>query len=426
MSPSQISQYCEETSILWVRRDSMALQSDVRLEDLCKIDRRLDAHLDGLQLAGEAAWPIVDSELRWNDSGEAFLAAALSFDIGVPSRINRYLERFSRTDDLVRGYVSGMGWRASEKMQNSTMEFLNSSSDCFRRVGVNVAAILRRDPGSPLAKMLQDSASQPRARALRAVGELGRAELLPQVQQQLASEDTACRVAAAWTVSLRMQDREATKVLRSCVTEEPPPDCDADRRSMLCRRRLRALQLAPRVMQPQDAQAWLHELANSQRFVRHAVVGSGVAGLPTAVPWLIEQMHVPELARVAGEALTMITGVDIAGEGLETEWPLGFHAGPTEDPDDENVEMDPDENLPWPDPEAVARWWHAQRGQFQPGVRYLAGKPITDDWLQQVLRQGYQRQRAAAALELAIRHPGEPLFEVRAPAWRQKQLLGLK
>jgi len=57
-------------------------------------------------------------------------------------------------------------------------------------------------------------------------------------------------------------------------------------------------------------------------------------------------MTIPELARVAGEAFTMITGVDIAYEDLEGAWPEGFVAGPTEDPEDENVAMDPDEDLP--------------------------------------------------------------------------------
>jgi hypothetical protein len=47
------------------------------------------------------------------------------------------------------------------------------------------------------------------------------------------------------------------------------------------------------------------------------------------------------------------------------------------------------------------------------------GKPISIDWLEQVLRIGYQRPRAAAALELAILRPGQPLFEVRAPGFRQ-------
>ena len=85
--------------------------------------------------------------------------------------------------------------------------------------------------------------------------------------------------------------------------------------------------------------------------------------------------------------------------------------------------MDPDDNLPWPDPALIAKWWNAHQGEFQKGARYLLGKPITVDWLQQVLRIGRQRQRAAAALELAMRQPGKPLFEVRAPGFRQKQIL---
>jgi uncharacterized protein (TIGR02270 family) len=132
---------------------------------------------------------------------------------------------------------------------------------------------------------------------------------------------------------------------------------------------------------------------------------------------------IPPLARVAGEAFTMITGIDIAYEDLEGEWPDGFEAGPTEDPEDDNVEMDADENLPWPNPELIQKWWSTHKGEFQNGVRYLLGKPISTEWLQDVLRNGRQRQRAAAALELAIRQPGQPLFEVRAPGFRQQQLL---
>jgi uncharacterized protein (TIGR02270 family) len=136
-------------------------------------------------------------------------------------------------------------------------------------------------------------------------------------------------------------------------------------------------------------------------------------------------METPELARVAGESFTTITGADIAYLDLDGERPEGFESGPTEDPADENVEMDPDENLPWPDPALIQKWWQSNRQRFQAGTRHLIGKPITNDWLKQVLRIGRQRQRAAAALELAMRQPGTPLFEVRAPGFRQKQMLGL-
>jgi uncharacterized protein (TIGR02270 family) len=130
------------------------------------------------------------------------------------------------------------------------------------------------------------------------------------------------------------------------------------------------------------------------------------------------------LARLAGESFTMITGVGLAYRDLERKPPEDFQAGPTEDPKDDNVEMDPDDNLPWPEPKLVATWWQKNQGQFQSGTRYLCGKPMTIEWLKEVLRDGYQRQRIAAALELAIRQPGTPMFNVKAPGFRQIQLLG--
>jgi len=117
--------------------------------------------------------------------------------------------------------------------------------------------------------------------------------------------------------------------------------------------------------------------------------------------------------------------VDIAIEDLDGEKPEGFEAGPTENSGDDNVEMDPDENLPWPGSELIAKWWTQHQAKFQTGARSLLGKPISVDWCQQVLRNGRQRQRAAAALELAIRQPGQPLFNIAAPGFRQMRQLGL-
>ncbi len=85
--------------------------------------------------------------------------------------------------------------------------------------------------------------------------------------------------------------------------------------------------------------------------------------------------------------------------------------------------MDADLNLAWPDPALIQKWWNARQGNFAKGTRYLLGQPITPESLREALKTGYQRQRAAAALELAILKPGGPLFEVRAPGWRQQGML---
>jgi uncharacterized protein (TIGR02270 family) len=119
----------------------------------------------------------------------------------------------------------------------------------------------------------------------------------------------------------------------------------------------------------------------------------------------------------------MITGLDLVDENMEGEWPEGFEAGPTEDPEDENVEMDPDEDLPWPQPEKVRSWWDKRRTEFWDGSRYLCGKPIDEAACRDVLRSGLQRQRRAAALELALMHPNAPLFNTSAPGFRQQRFL---
>jgi hypothetical protein len=40
-----------------------------------------------------------------------------------------------------------------------------------------------------------------------------------------------------------------------------------------------------------------------------------------------------------------------------------------------------------------------------------------------ILKNGFQRQRIAAAYHVCLLNPGTPLFEWRAPAWRQQREL---
>jgi uncharacterized protein (TIGR02270 family) len=240
------------------------------------------------------------------------------------------------------------------------------------------------------------------------VGELGLESLLPAVYRCLADQDDLCRFSAAWSATLLSDDSKALAILGSIAESNLPY-------------RESALQLAIRRMDTPAATAWRDKLAP-----RPAIVAAGASGDPASIPWLMEQMKAPELARVAGEAFTMITGVDIAFDDLDADQPKDFEAGPTENPEDEDVAMDPDEHLPWPEPALIAKCWSRRQSEFQSGVRYLLGKPISVDWCQQVLRTGRQRQRAAAALELAIRGPGQPLFNVAAPGFRQQQILGLR
>jgi len=249
-----------------------------------------------------------------------------------------------------------------------------------------------------------------RARALKAVGELGDASLRSNVESALRDPDAECRFATACSGAL-LGLTTAIPVLREVAESDSA-------------RAVAAAGLALRRMDLSAAQSWQKWLAGDPKRIRLAIIAAGTIGDPALIPWLISLIGQLPLARLAGESFTMITGVDLAYRDLERKPPEDFNAGPTEDPNDENVEMDPDDNLPWPDPALVQKWWDKNRGQFQNGTRYLLGKPMTVEWLKTVLRDGRQRQRAAAALELAIRQPGTPLFNVKMPGFRQIELLG--
>jgi uncharacterized protein (TIGR02270 family) len=407
--PVVLEQHAEAAAFHWLLRDAAVRAPHYSLDDLAQLDTRLGAHIDGLRIAGEAGWAICQEQLGWEEAGEVFVSAVLAFESGHEAHMQAVLELGSTSRKLARGLVSALGWLPYQQAEQHIKQLLTAASPALRRIGIAAYAVHRRDPGRPLTDALSESDPFLRARALRTVGQLRRADLLPLLQNNLTADDVPCRFSAAWSAAL-LGDLRSIPPLQSIAELDIPYKEEAAKMA------LRRMDLA-------TAHGWQQALAQSSDSLRLAVIGAGVIGAPPLIPWLMEQMAIPELARIAGEAFAMITGVDIAYEDLEGEWPEGFEAGPTEDPEDENVDMDLDENLPWPKPDAIHTWWKDHQWQFRPDTRYLLGKPISPDWLRDVLRNGRQRQRAAAALELAMQQPDQPLFEVRAPGFRQQQLL---
>jgi len=187
--------------------------------------------------------------------------------------------------------------------------------------------------------------------------------------------------------------------------------------------RARGFLLSGQAMAPSAAHVVLQDLAKDPTQLRWLIQGAGITGDPTYVPWLIGHMGKNETARLAGEAFSLLTGLDLALLDLERKPPEDFESGPNDDPDDPNVDMDADDGLPWPDQERITKWWAANGSRFQSGTRYFMGAPVTREHCIDVLKNGYQRQRILAAHYLCLLDPGTPLFNTSAPAWRQQRLL---
>lgn len=405
-----IEQHAENVAFCWLLRDRASSGPHYDLNDLVALDDRMDANLDGLRISGDAGWEICRSAMDIGEPGEIFTAGVLAFEGLVPECMDAVLAAVEEANDLQRALISAFGWIDFEAIAVPARRLLDADLAFLKYIGLAAHAVHRRDPGAALAQLMEASDGRVRARALKAAGELGRLDLLPAVRAHLQDEEEKCRFYAAWSATL-LGDTSTMESL-TALAVAPGPFAQ------------RGCNLAVRKMTPGQALQWLRQLGQQTESAHLAVGGCGALGDPAAVPWLLEMMQDPDLARAAGESFSMITGVDLVYEDLEAEPPEGFEAGPSENPEDDDVALDPDEDLPWPEPDSIKAWWVKSGKNFKAGIRYLCGKPISRDHCQQILISGYQRQRNAATLEVVLLKPGLPLFAVRAPGWRQQRLLG--
>jgi len=397
-----VEQHAEEAAFLWKQRDRGVVAPNFRLKDLSRWDERVEAHLDGLRVAGQFGWQLCEKALKEGGAGEVFAAGVLAFGGGDPGRIKAVLKVGVTEPKFQRAMISALGWLPFGSVAPVLQELLKSDLPEVRYVGIGACAVHRHDPDLAIVRALTDADLRLRARALKACGELGKIGALEIVLKSLPSQDMACQFFAAWSAA-RLGNR-SVKVIGALreVALKPGPYA------------LRALDLALRVMNFNDAKAWQREFQADPARVRLAAVAAGVIGDPALVGDLIQLMKVPPVARAAGAAFSRITGVDLAFDDLDVDPPKDFDAGPTENPKDEKVAMDPEENLRWPGPDLVAAWWKKNGNRFVAGKRYLCGKDIAEASLRETLIKGYQPQRAVAALELGLRQPSQPMFEVRA------------
>jgi uncharacterized protein (TIGR02270 family) len=414
-----IDRHAEDGVFLWLWRTHQVRAPNVRLMNLSQRDEQLDAHLDALRVAGPAGIRTAEHGETQFRPGSLFVVVWLALLTCNPEHLRRVVGDVgvlvsgpAGDHDLVASVaatISALAWADRDPAVVAIDHMRIATDPLLRTIAVAAIGARRSDPGPALTPVLSDHSPLVRARTYRATGQLGRADLMAQLRPGLTDPDPECRFWSAWAAA-RMGATEPLDTLADIAWNNLP-------------RADRALDLLLRRLDVPQANAWLREFAKLPDRQRSLIRATGVIGDPLYIPWLIERMADPATARLAGESFCMITGLDLAYRDLDRRPPADFQSGPNDDPADENVALDEDENLPWPDPERIGQWWTANRSRFSVGTPYFLGAPkATADWLE-ALSDAFQRQRHAAALELAIRQPDKAMFEVRARGRLQRQLL---
>ena len=406
--PIVIEQHAEELATIWAVRSGLRAAGHVRLRQLARFDERIAAHQDGCVIGGPDAVRILTAQLASVSAGRVFAAAVVAFDLNDRATIDRCLALAEVIPDARHGMKSALGWVSSVRLRGIVKDLLTAASPIRRSLGLAACRLHGVDPGTALSVGITSPDHDVRTEAIRAAAVLGKVDVpLP---ASLDDADGTCEFWLAWTAVLLGDRGAALRTLTDVALADHP-------------HRGRAFRLMCQANGAAAAHEALRRLAGDSTQMPWLLEGSGIVGDPAYGPWLIRHMQDDATALRAGQAFSLMTGADLSGLKLDRPRPEGIQAGPNDDPADPNVEMNSDDELPWPDVDKVAKWWAANGSRFQKGARYFMGQPVTKEHCVAVLKNGYQRQRILAANYLCLLEPGTPFFNTSAPAWRQQRLL---
>src|SRR5205823_6232050 len=118
-----VEQHAEEAAFLWHLRAAATAAPHYLLADLTRLDGRVEAHLDGLRVAGEPGWEIIKAALvEIGEPDEVFAAAVLAFEGGNAAKIQDVLTAGTAKPEGVRGLISALGWLTYEEASRPIKE----------------------------------------------------------------------------------------------------------------------------------------------------------------------------------------------------------------------------------------------------------------------------------------------------------------
>jgi len=395
-------QSVEDASFLWLLRSIVMEQPHYYARDIHTLEQRIETRLDGLMTALDPGWEACEEALEFQEPGEVFTAMIIAMRSHETGKIKTAVDIGLENALATPGLISAMGWLPDELANPWTERFLNGKEMAHKYLGLATCSVRRQNPGERLTNILQrDDCRQHEklySRALRLIGELRRQDCMPAINQAMHDDNENIRFWAIWSAVLLGHPTSAHH-LQDFVFKTGPYQNQA-------------IQLAFRALPISQARGWIDKLAEDKNQTRAVIKATSALGDPHAINWLINTMQDPTLAKLAGESFTLITGIDIAAHQSVLDAPNNIIA--IDDTDNNAIDLDDDENLPTPDAEKIASIWCQQSPHYIIGHRYFMGQPIGAKHLKEILTDGTQRQRHAAAMELALSESDMPLPNTRA------------
>ena len=370
---------------------------------LLVIEEKLRENIAGMMSNALDSWNYIACLLDNARPETIFAAAQIAFRSYKTRRIRQVMEATEVSEGLEVGFTSALAWLPNDIVHPWLRRFLKSKDLTHKSIALKACRLRGATPHKYLNRFLKEKAYTKHRKlyseSLRIVGEL-------KVRTEKESLYKALKYSGAirfWALQslVLLGDHRMARQLAPYIFE-----CNQFQ--------FKAIDIVFRVVPSGEAWELINELRSQKHLQRCAIKAAACLGDPAAIPWLLEWMRDPPLARVCGEAFYTITGIHLNKFCLSMDPPYTDEELTEMDPSVELSHLREDEHLPWPDTENIWVHWHNNsRPVLHQGERYLLGERIQADNLPWVIENGKQRQRRAAALELALMIEDYYLFSTR-------------
>ncbi|MEM9378334.1 MAG: hypothetical protein AAGB93_00195 [Planctomycetota bacterium] len=386
-----VEEHFDELDFLCEQREANLATPDWTLQDLGEHEARMEAHLDGLRVAGETGRELARERLVGDEPSASAAAALVLLSSGSGEPVDAAFECFrGDAPEAVEGLRRALRMLGIAGHVDRLRALAASEDEAVSAAACDVLAF-HREGDFPCARLLGSASEDVRRIGLGALGRTGRITA-EELAAALAEPSPLVR-RAALEAAARAGLSECRAHCLSAATRRTDPDPE-------CVRFLG-------VLGGDGAGADLVEALDRPEVAADAVAALGALGSVEHVPLLLDLMEHDDLGPDAVEAYRRITGADdVEGHLPVPREPVG------EEEDERDV-------LP-PDPEKARADWERREGALTPnacwqeGLRIDAGElpPAFDSLSLRARRDVFLRARSSNAA-------GVDDLELEAPAARQ-------
>lgn len=422
-----IRRHAEDAAFYWGLLDASVNSPILSSDGLIRFASMLNAHLEGLQVAGYDGWaPCLATLERWRKPADAFVCAHQAFSLNEAGAIEALLVQIrARPDELLRGAISALAWLPPQRAATIVRRWTSAGSEAIAQViALRAATLLDTDAcdllTQPVELFLHSQDAHVRAAACRLAAAVPRQALIATALTACLG-DPAITVRAEAAIALDALNRQTPRIdsasaivlaeaLWQCVVEQVVILNEATgwyRHQASRRTRRWVRHLATMVPLGHDKISALLDFMpprTSLHFIAYH-------GDPAYLPYVIARMSHPDTSRYAGWVWQTITGVELESARLSLPEP----ALSADSEGISEARLDADQGLPLPDVEAIAGY---RTVNLHAGQRYLSGQLLTPQFAISVLETAPQAPRSIAGHYLHQVYPQTKLA-LRGPIAHQ-------